>query len=157
MLLELTGCSQPIRSAPRSQATLVRNRIGSPMRAEQEIGFPAAIGLRDGLERLIAWRAQHKAEVEARRRRRRAADVSARRTAPVSRVIQIAQPCTGEEEWQAMREPLTSGWLTQGPKVARSRRRSPRATASSTRSPPPAAPPACISCSPHSGSGPATR
>ncbi len=40
------------------------------------------------------------------------------RTAPVSRVIQISQPCTGEEEWQATREPLTSGWLTQGPKVA---------------------------------------
>ncbi len=34
------------------------------------------------------------------------------------RVIQIAQPCTGEEEWQATREPLMSGWLTQGPKVA---------------------------------------
>jgi perosamine synthetase len=36
----------------------------------------------------------------------------------VSRVIQISQPSTGEEEWQATREPLTSGWLTQGPKVA---------------------------------------
>ena len=32
--------------------------------------------------------------------------------------IQISQPCTGEEEWQAVREPLMSGWLTQGPKVA---------------------------------------
>lgn len=38
--------------------------------------------------------------------------MSARRT------IQIAQPQTGEEEWQALREPLESGWLTQGPKVA---------------------------------------
>jgi perosamine synthetase len=36
----------------------------------------------------------------------------------VSRVIQISQPSTGEEEWQAAREPLMSGWLTQGPKVA---------------------------------------
>jgi perosamine synthetase len=34
------------------------------------------------------------------------------------RVIQISKPSTGEEEWQAVREPLMSGWLTQGPKVA---------------------------------------
>lgn len=33
------------------------------------------------------------------------------------RSIQISLPCTGEEEWQACREPLESGWLTQGPKV----------------------------------------
>lgn len=32
--------------------------------------------------------------------------------------IQISQPCTGEEEWLAVKEPLMSGWLTQGPKVA---------------------------------------
>jgi dTDP-4-amino-4,6-dideoxygalactose transaminase len=32
--------------------------------------------------------------------------------------IQIARPDTGEEEWQALREPLVNGWLTQGPKVA---------------------------------------
>ncbi|HEY3044872.1 MAG TPA: DegT/DnrJ/EryC1/StrS family aminotransferase [Vicinamibacterales bacterium] len=36
----------------------------------------------------------------------------------ITRQIQIAQPSTGDEEWQAVREPLTSGWLTQGPKVA---------------------------------------
>lgn len=34
------------------------------------------------------------------------------------RSIQIAQPCLGDEEWQALKEPLASGWLTQGPKVA---------------------------------------
>jgi perosamine synthetase len=34
------------------------------------------------------------------------------------RIIQIAQPSTGEEEWQALREPIITGWLTQGPKVA---------------------------------------
>jgi dTDP-4-amino-4,6-dideoxygalactose transaminase len=34
------------------------------------------------------------------------------------RQIAIAQPDTGEEEWLALREPLQSGWLTQGPKVA---------------------------------------
>jgi perosamine synthetase len=35
-----------------------------------------------------------------------------------TRRVQIAQPSIGEEEWQAVREPLLSGWLTQGPKVA---------------------------------------
>jgi perosamine synthetase len=34
------------------------------------------------------------------------------------RRIAIAAPATGEEEWQALREPLETGWLTQGPKVA---------------------------------------
>ena len=69
LLLELTGSSQPVRYAPRSTATLVRNRIGDPDRAAAEIGFAAGIELREGLERLIAWRAAHKAEVEARRGR----------------------------------------------------------------------------------------
>lgn len=36
----------------------------------------------------------------------------------MKRTIQISLPSTGEEEWQAVREPLMSGWLTQGPKVA---------------------------------------
>jgi len=68
MLIELTGCSYPIQYAPRSQATLVRNRIGSPKRASEEIGFTARLDLMEGLKRLIEWRANHKAEVEARRR-----------------------------------------------------------------------------------------
>jgi perosamine synthetase len=34
------------------------------------------------------------------------------------RSIQISLPATGEDEWQAVREPLLTGWLTQGPKVA---------------------------------------
>lgn len=39
------------------------------------------------------------------------------------RTIPIASPSLGEEEWQACREPLLSGWLTQGPKVAEFERR----------------------------------
>ncbi len=34
------------------------------------------------------------------------------------RDIPISLPSTGEDEWQAVREPILSGWLTQGPKVA---------------------------------------
>jgi len=67
MLVKLTGCNKPIQYAPRSQATLVRNRIGSPKKASEEIGFTARIDLLDGLKRLIEWRASHKAEVEVRR------------------------------------------------------------------------------------------
>jgi UDP-glucose 4-epimerase len=68
LIVEVTGCRKPIAYAPRSQATLVRNRIGSPARAAAELGFTARVDLRTGLETLIAWRASHKAEVAARRR-----------------------------------------------------------------------------------------
>lgn len=34
------------------------------------------------------------------------------------RRIDIAKPSTGTDEWEALREPLESGWLTQGPRVA---------------------------------------
>ena len=68
MLLELTGCTKPINYAPRSQATLVRNRIGCPKRATAEIGFTADIDLAEGLRRLIDWRSSHRTEVESRRR-----------------------------------------------------------------------------------------
>lgn len=67
LLIQLTGSNQPIRYAPRSQATLVRNRIGSPDKAARDLAFTAEIPLREGLERLIAWRRSHQAEVEARR------------------------------------------------------------------------------------------
>jgi len=67
LLLEITGCDKPINYAPRSQATLVRNRIGDPKKASKEIDFTATIDLREGLERLIQWRASHIAEVATRR------------------------------------------------------------------------------------------
>ena len=34
-----------------------------------------------------------------------------------TRFIPISTPSVGDEEWQALREPLRSGWLTQGPQV----------------------------------------
>jgi UDP-glucose 4-epimerase len=71
-LLALTGSNQPINYAPRSQATLVRNRIGSPKKAKAEIHFEAEIPLDDGLRRLIAWRKGH-IEAVAQRRAKAAA------------------------------------------------------------------------------------
>jgi len=68
-LLQLTGSNQEIRYEPRSQATLVRNRIGSPDRAREEIGFEASIDLEEGLRRVIEWRAGHKEAVAQRRTR----------------------------------------------------------------------------------------
>ena len=68
LLLALTGSEESIQYAPRSQATLVRNRIGCPRKATRELGFKATIDLREGLKRLIDWRVSHKAEVSARRR-----------------------------------------------------------------------------------------
>lgn len=67
MIVNLTGCNQPIQYKERSQATLVRNRIGSPKRAAEEIGFNAQVPLEQGLRDLIEWRKTHKVEVEARR------------------------------------------------------------------------------------------
>ena len=83
--------------------------------AHAEIGFTrAGRPAREGCARLIAWRAAHKAEVErAARGRRVGSDDRPTRTHPDRRCRR-----TGDEEWQALREPLETGWLTQGPKVA---------------------------------------
>lgn len=67
LILDITGCGKPINFAPRSQATLVRNRVGCPKKASAEIGFTARLDLREGLKQLIEWRVNHKAEVESRR------------------------------------------------------------------------------------------
>ena len=71
MLLNLTGSNLELRYEPAGQ-TFVKNRIGDPARARDEIGFTADVPLRDGLARLIEWRDRHKAEVDARRKKSRA-------------------------------------------------------------------------------------
>jgi len=68
LLLEITGCDRPINYSPCSQATLVRNRIGCPKKASNEIGLAAAVNLRQGLTgltELIDWRTKHKQELYA--------------------------------------------------------------------------------------------
>lgn len=68
LIVEITGYKKPIKYAPRSQATLVRNRIGCPKKASAEIGFTATIDLKQGLEKLIQWRKNHISEVQIRRK-----------------------------------------------------------------------------------------
>jgi UDP-glucose 4-epimerase len=66
LILELTRSDLEIQYEPAG-LTFVKNRIGSPDRAEAEIGFKADVDLRNGLQRVIAWRNDHKEEVRRRR------------------------------------------------------------------------------------------
>ena len=68
LILRLSGSNLPIRYEPADRV-FVKNRIGCPKQAAAELGFTATAPLDEGLRALIEWRAAHKAEVEARRRR----------------------------------------------------------------------------------------
>ena len=65
-ILKITNSNLNIQYEPGGM-TFVKNRIGSAKKAEAEIGFKAQVGLREGLEKLIAWRNSHKQEVAERR------------------------------------------------------------------------------------------
>ncbi len=67
LILEITRSNQTIQYEPAG-LTFVKNRIGSPIKAAQEIGFKAEMPLNEGLMRLIEWRNQHKTAVEQRRK-----------------------------------------------------------------------------------------
>ena len=56
IIIELTSCQKGIEYAERSQATLVKNRIGCPKKAKTEIGYSSKIELKEGLQKLINWR-----------------------------------------------------------------------------------------------------
>jgi UDP-glucose 4-epimerase len=60
MLLELTNSNLQIQYVEKSEATFVKNRIGCPIKAKEEIGFEAQLSLREGLIDLIEWRKLHK-------------------------------------------------------------------------------------------------
>lgn len=57
-LLRLTGSNQKIQFSPRTNTTLVRNRIGAVEAARKDIGFTAKLSLDEGLAQLIEWRAK---------------------------------------------------------------------------------------------------
>lgn len=66
LLMELTAVHAPIDFVPRSDASIVRNRIGDTAKAVREIGFDAKVQLRDGLRDLIRWRHHHASRHGAR-------------------------------------------------------------------------------------------
>jgi UDP-glucose 4-epimerase len=66
LILEITGSKLPIQYEPAGK-TFVTNRIGSTEKAERDLGFTTTVKLRDGIERLIAWRDSHKQLVAERR------------------------------------------------------------------------------------------
>jgi UDP-glucose 4-epimerase len=66
LLLEITGTNKSIQYAARSQASLVRNRIGCPKKACKELGFTASTDLREGIKQLIEWRTSQKSKEAAR-------------------------------------------------------------------------------------------
>lgn len=66
LILEVTGSDLQIQYEP-SGTTFIKNRVGSPVKAEKEIGFEAEVDLRTGLQELIAWRNSHKEALERRR------------------------------------------------------------------------------------------
>ena len=68
LIIELTDCKYQIKFEERSQSTFVRNRIGCPKKAANEINFKSKIKLKEGLKELIKWRSQEISEVEARRK-----------------------------------------------------------------------------------------
>ena len=67
LILEITGSDLEIRYEPAGQ-TFVKNRIGCPEKAANEINYTHTIELRQGLEDLINWRESHKQEVLRRRK-----------------------------------------------------------------------------------------
>ena len=67
LIIELTGCKNQIKFEERTQSTFVRNRIGCPKKAENEINFKAKLQLKEGLKKLIEWRSNHKLELDSRR------------------------------------------------------------------------------------------
>lgn len=65
MLLELTGREDlGIEFAP-ARPGFVSHRVGSPVKATEDLGFTAKVALREGLARLIAWRAEHRERTQA--------------------------------------------------------------------------------------------
>lgn len=66
LILKITNSTLSVQYEPAG-LTFVKNRIGCPKKATEQIGFKATISLEDGLKKLIEWRKTHIEQVEMRR------------------------------------------------------------------------------------------
>jgi UDP-glucose 4-epimerase len=64
MILDVTGVCLPIQFEPAGQ-TFVTRRVGDEEKAASELGFRTTVDLREGLQRLLAWRDSHRRQVAA--------------------------------------------------------------------------------------------
>jgi UDP-glucose 4-epimerase len=62
LIIEMSGSMMKIQYEDAG-LTFVKNRVGCEKKAEQELRFGAGVGLREGLQELIRWRASHKEHV----------------------------------------------------------------------------------------------
>lgn len=67
LILKETGTDLKIQYEPSGQ-TFVKNRIGCPKKAKEQISFDAQVRLSEGLKELIHWRNTHKEAVDRRRK-----------------------------------------------------------------------------------------
>lgn len=68
LILKITNSNLSVQYEPAG-LTFVKNRIGCPKKAEEQINFKAEISLEDGLKKLIEWRKTHIEQVEMRRKK----------------------------------------------------------------------------------------
>ena len=65
-VLRLTGSDLNVQYEPAG-LTFVKNRIGCPEKARNEIDFDASVRLEEGLSKLIEWRKHHMEQVKMKR------------------------------------------------------------------------------------------
>lgn len=68
LILKITNSNLSVQYEPGG-LTFVKNRIGCPKKASEEIGFTSTVKLEDGLKKLIEWRNAHIDQVEIRRKK----------------------------------------------------------------------------------------
>jgi dTDP-4-amino-4,6-dideoxygalactose transaminase len=107
-LLKVMGSSLLPEHVAERKINPVPRRLADTRKAEQLIGFRTQIPLSEGLATLVSWWTEQGAA-----RKVQGIDEKGPQQIP------IAKPFVGEREIEAVSRPLLSGWITQGPEVAR--------------------------------------